>query len=186
MNTKEKLLDTAEALARQRGFDGFSYADLEDAVGIRKASIHYHYPTKGDLSRALLDRYHHVFLDRLHQITETHSTAGARLLAFIDLYRQALENGRSMCLCVALSVTQTALPGGSLAALDRFHRDVTAWLETVFRLAQHDGAITGVTNPRGEASAALAQVEGAQVVGRATGDMSRFEAAITTLRARAV
>ena len=36
MDTKTALLDSAETIARQRGFDGFSYADLATAVGIRK------------------------------------------------------------------------------------------------------------------------------------------------------
>ena len=30
----------------------FSFADLEAAVGIRKASVHYHFPTKADLGVA--------------------------------------------------------------------------------------------------------------------------------------
>ncbi|MEL7125388.1 MAG: TetR/AcrR family transcriptional regulator [Pseudomonadota bacterium] len=184
MNTKAQLLDRAENLARQRGFDGFSFADLEAAVGIRKASIHYHYPTKGDLSFALMTRYADVFAGRLHAISQDHATAGARLLAYIDLYRQALDGGRSLCLCVALSVTQNALPAASQAVLDHFHDTVTAWLEHVFRLAQTDATIMAVTNPRAEAAAALAQVEGAQIMGRAARNPARFEAAISTLRAR--
>ena len=186
MDTKVQLLDSAEALARQRGFDGFSFADLEAAVGIRKASIHYHFPTKGDLSLALMTRYTDVFADRLRNITTAHPTAGARLLACIDLYRQAHEGGRSLCLCTAFSVTQAALPQASRDALDRFHHSVSTWLAAVFRLALSDGTIRYVTDPQAEAAAALAQVEGAQVMARAAQDPSRFEAAITTLRARAI
>ena len=186
METKTALLDSAEMLVRRRGFDGFSFADLEGDVGIRKASIHYHFPTKGDLSHALMTRYAEVFSGRLDAITTQHRTAGARLLAFIDLYRQAMDGGRSLCLCVALSVTQGALPDGTRAALELFHHAVTAWLETVFRLACTDGTVAAVTDPRAEAAAALAQAEGAQVMGRAARDSAQFEAAITTLRARAL
>ena len=186
MSTRSQLLDHAETFARRRGFDAFSFADLESAVGIRKASIHYHFPTKGDLSTALLQRYTDVFSDRLQEIGKSHDTAGARLLAFVDLYRQALDGGRSTCLCVALSITQAALPEDSRAALDRFHDIVAAWLEQVFRLAQSDGTISGVTEARSEARGALAQVEGAQIAGRAAQDPARFEAAIDTLRARAM
>ena len=186
MDTRSNLLDHAEGLARQRGFDGFSFADLEAAVGIRKASVHYHFPTKGDLSLALMTRYAEVFVGRLHRITRDHATAGARLLAYIDLYRQALDQGRSLCLCVALSVTQDALPKASKQALDQFHHDVSAWLEQVFRLALSDATIAHVTDARAEATAALAQVEGAQIMGRAAQNPARFEAAISTLRARAM
>ena len=186
METKTLLLNQAEAFVRQRGFDGVSFADLADSQGIRKASVHYHFPAKGDLSLALITRYRATFQDRLHAITASHDTGGARLLQFIDLYRDAADGGRSLCLCVALSVTQTALPQDTMAELSTFHRDVSAWLETVFRQGQADGSIQHGTDPKAEAHAALAQMEGAQIVARAAQDIARFEAAISTLRARAL
>lgn len=184
MDTRAQLLDHAEQFARGRGFDGFSFADLADSAGIRKASVHYHFPAKGDLSFALITRYRHVFVDRLRGISEAETTAGARLLRFIDLYRAAADGGRSLCLCVALSVTQTALPDDTKAELAAFHQDVAAWLETVFRLGQADGSIRGITNPRAEAEAAMAHVEGAQIIARSAQDIARFEAAVTALVAR--
>ena len=56
MDTRTALLESAERTARQRGYDGFSYADLADDVGIRKASIHHHFPTKATLALALIER----------------------------------------------------------------------------------------------------------------------------------
>lgn len=185
-NTRISVLDCAEDYVRCRGFDGVSFADLAGDVGIRKASIHYHFPTKGDLSLALIDRYRAVFLDRLAAITAEEKRASARLLRFLDLYRSATEGGRSLCLCVALSVTQQALPEATKAVLSEFHRDVAAWLEAVFRLGQSDGTLQSVADPRAEAQAALAQVEGAQIIARSANDVARFEAAIDTLRSRAI
>ena len=57
-DTKTALLNSAERAARSKGFDGFSYADLAKEVGIRKASIHYHFPTKDALTISLMVRYH--------------------------------------------------------------------------------------------------------------------------------
>ena len=186
MNTRATLLNTAEQLARSRGFDAFSYSDLAEQVGIRKASIHHHFRTKGDLSLALITRYREVFSDRLAAISAQDPRASGRLLAFLNLYRDAMLGGRSLCLCVAFSVTQHALPVDSRAQLAGFHADVTQWLEVVFRLALTDGSIRGITSPRAEAQAALAAVEGAQIMARAARDVARFEAAIDTLRARAI
>lgn len=184
MDTRTHLLDQAEAFARQRGFDGFSFADLAESAGIRKPSVHYHFPAKADLSFALIDRYRSVFLDKLRTIAAVEPKGGARLLHFLDLYRQASDGGRSVCLCVSLSVTQTALPVDSTTKLAAFHQDVTAWLEAVFRLGQADGSIRQITDPRAEAQAALAQVEGAQIMARAAQDAARFEAGIATLVGR--
>ena len=185
-NTKVTLLMAAEELTGARGFDGFSYADLADIVGIRKASIHYHYPTKGDLSLALITRYRAAFTERLAGISQEDSRASSRLLGYLDLYRDSAQGGRALCLCVALSVTQSALPDASRAQLTGFHVDVAQWLETVFRLARSDGSIRAVTDPKAEAQAALALVEGAQIMARAATDPARFEAAIDVLRARVI
>ncbi|MFL4469557.1 TetR/AcrR family transcriptional regulator [Tateyamaria armeniaca] len=186
METKTNLLMCAEHLARSRGFDGFSYNDLAEEVGIRKASIHHHFKTKGDLSLALIIRYRDMVADRLADIAACQPRASGRLLAFLNLYREAMDGGRSLCLCVALSVTQSALPDDTRAQLAGFHADVARWLETVFRLGLRDGSIRSVGAPRAEAHAALAVVEGAQIMARAAGETSRFEAAIDVLRARTI
>jgi hypothetical protein len=54
MDTKTAFLDSANRLARTRGFDAFSYADLSKDIGLRKVSIHYHFPTKADLALDLI------------------------------------------------------------------------------------------------------------------------------------
>jgi TetR/AcrR family transcriptional repressor of nem operon len=46
VSTYDKILRLTDTLIQQRGFLGFSYADLEKAIGIRKASIHHHFPGK--------------------------------------------------------------------------------------------------------------------------------------------
>ncbi|MEM6867960.1 MAG: TetR/AcrR family transcriptional regulator [Cyanobacteria bacterium P01_C01_bin.121] len=46
---------------RCRGYSAFSYADISKQVGIRKASIHYHFASKEALVQALVKRYHNTF-----------------------------------------------------------------------------------------------------------------------------
>src|SRR6185295_2042375 len=55
--TAEQILDLAETLIQTRGYSAFSYQDIADSLGIRKASIHYHFPSKTDLGIAVVDRY---------------------------------------------------------------------------------------------------------------------------------
>jgi len=44
VNTAERILDTAQALAQVRGYNGFSYADISAELAITKPSIHHHFP----------------------------------------------------------------------------------------------------------------------------------------------
>ena len=56
-STSDEILRSARSLIVAGGYNGFSYADIAEVVGIRKASIHHHFPTKVDLVRTLLERY---------------------------------------------------------------------------------------------------------------------------------
>ena len=49
LNRKKQIMDTAEELLQKRSFSSFSYQDLSDQIGISKATIHHHFPTKDDL-----------------------------------------------------------------------------------------------------------------------------------------
>ncbi|SQC98107.1 transcriptional regulator [Escherichia coli] len=52
MSTHDSLIELTDTLIQQNGYQGFSYADLAKTLGIRKASIHYHFQTKTDLGIA--------------------------------------------------------------------------------------------------------------------------------------
>jgi TetR/AcrR family transcriptional repressor of nem operon len=55
-STAERTLDVAERLLQVRGFNGFSYADIAAELGVTKASLHYHFPSKAELGDALIAR----------------------------------------------------------------------------------------------------------------------------------
>ena len=84
-DTATKLLDAAQHFVQTRGFNAFSYKDLAAAVGIRTASIHYHFPTKGDLGAALMQRYTDELAGVLTKIDGSSRTAKAKLKNFIKL-----------------------------------------------------------------------------------------------------
>jgi TetR/AcrR family transcriptional repressor of nem operon len=185
IDTKTALLNSAEAAARRLGFDGFSYADLAADVGIRKASIHYHFPTKADLALALMTRYHAAFREVCKEIDATEGTGAGRLRALIARYADALADGQSLCLCVAFSVSRDSLSEETTQQMLLFRRMMLDWIETVFELGLTDCSIVGVTDPRLEAAAVLPLLEGAQLTARAGQNVELFRAATAVLSNRA-
>lgn len=183
-DTKTALLDVAEHAARARGFDGFSYADLADAVGIRKASIHYHFPTKAALSVALMERYHATLQDECDRIDETCPTAAQRLLSVIALYRDALNDGKTLCLCVALISSRESLSDEVIQKINDFRAMMVARLTGIFELAQTDNSIRNLGRPPAEARATLALLEGAHLTARAESNVAPFDLAVELLQAR--
>lgn len=183
MDTKTHLLDSAERLARSKGFDAFSYADLSKDVGIRKASIHHHFPTKADLALALIRRYREAFTLSLAKARQDASTAGEQLQAYLDIYRAALHGGEQVCLCVALSAGRDSFDAPVLGELELFHEESIGWLIALFERGQLDATLPKGADPEAQAWATLAQVEGAQLIARAARDPKRFDQAVRHLTA---
>ncbi len=55
MNRRNEILEHTDDLIQKHGYKGFSYADLSKRLGIAKASIHHHFPSKEDLGIAYCD-----------------------------------------------------------------------------------------------------------------------------------
>lgn len=48
MAPREEILDAAAGLFVDRGFEGTSTREIAEAVGIRQASVYYHFPSGKD------------------------------------------------------------------------------------------------------------------------------------------
>ncbi|MEP3844567.1 MAG: TetR/AcrR family transcriptional regulator [Paracoccaceae bacterium] len=184
IDTKTALLDSAERAARTVGFDGFSYADLAEDVGIRKASIHHHFPSKANLSVELMQRYLAKFEALRAEFKETPKSGGVQLSTVIDNYRAGLDGGKSLCLCVSFTASRESLPSEVSQLVRRFRTMITEWLEDAFQLGHSDGTITHVQDPEQEAAAALSLFEGAQLAARAQEDLALFDNAVLLLKSR--
>ncbi|MEL6831017.1 MAG: TetR/AcrR family transcriptional regulator [Pseudomonadota bacterium] len=186
MDRKTEILDSAEKLARRHGYDGFSYADLERVVGIRKASIHHHFPSKAELAEALVRRYTDRMRAELSRISVSHSSAARRLRDYLAVYQKALKGGEALCLCVVFSAGSQSLSDPVVELLKQYHDDSIDWLSGLFAQAAADQTIANVGEPKREAIACLALVEGAQLLSRASRSEIPFEEATQQMMARII
>src|ERR1700690_1820272 len=86
------ILDAAERLAQTRGYNGFSYADVAAQIGVTKASLHYHFPSKAELGRALIERYHVGFTEALGTIDREVGEPCGKLERYVALYDAVMRN----------------------------------------------------------------------------------------------
>lgn len=174
-STRDNLLDAAEVLVRGRGYAAFSYADLSDAVGIRKPTIHHHFPTKEDLGVALVAAYTERFDAGLAAIMASVPTGRGRLAAYADLYLAGLRDDRA-CLCAMLASDDASVPErvrtGVAAFMDRNLR----WLAQVIDDAGVRGEFAAALDPRTEAQTFYAALVGAMFAARALRRIDLFEA----------
>ena len=179
-DTRSMLLAEAETLVRGRGYSGFSYADLADRVGIRKASIHHHFPTKTDLAVALLESYAARYTGAFETIEAASDDGVARILAYAELYLQGVERGLG-CLCAALAAERDTLPERLRADLGRFFDDHVAWLAGVLRDGQANATVRAEVEPAAFARMIVAALEGALMMERFAGGADGFRGTLGAL-----
>src|SRR5580704_4135811 len=108
-DTRAQLLDVALELVQLRGYNAFSFRDLADRVGIKTASIHYHFPTKGDLGLALVRQHRRVLAEAFARL-DNEPDPLRRLQQYAGVFRSTLENGHRMCLGGILAIEYQTLP----------------------------------------------------------------------------
>src|SRR5580698_325677 len=52
--TRQQILETAQRLFAERGYDATSLQMIADEMGLTKAAVYYHFPAKVDIRHALL------------------------------------------------------------------------------------------------------------------------------------
>jgi TetR/AcrR family transcriptional repressor of nem operon len=176
-DTRGELLDVAETLVRCRGYNGFSYRDLAEQIGIKTASIHYHFPAKGDLGKALVEVEREKFGKKLDRIDAEEKQPRRRLERFIQMFQSTtIGCNNRMCLGAILAVEQETLPEAVGEAVRRLFADVEAWLARVLeegrkkRQFRFEGSAVVV------ARSLFSSLEGALLTARAFRDVRRFEA----------
>lgn len=163
ITTKAALLSYAETQMRSKGYSAFSYADLAAKVGIRKASIHHHFPTKERLGAELINDYIARFNETLLSIEIMHPEPLQRLQAFSRLFVISANEGL-LPLCGALAAEMAALPL-SLQRLTRdFFNSQLAWLQSTLNDAvrQHHWLLG--TTAESFAFMLLSMLEGASLI----------------------
>jgi len=181
MDTKQHILSVAQELVQQRGFNGFSYADIAEVVGIRKASLHHHFATKAELGIALLDTYSAHLNDEFLRISALPAQADAKLDAYFDLFRGSLKAQR-MCLGGMMASDSLTLDTAMLPSLRHFFDLNTEWLAEVLAEGKSQKLFALTSTAADHARVLLAALEGALLIARATGDHETFDRTVSLLK----
>jgi TetR/AcrR family transcriptional repressor of nem operon len=175
--TADTILRCVRSSIVTGGYNGFSYADIAAVVGIRKASIHHHFPTKVDLVRALVKQYRDEAEAGLVEIERHVPEPLDQLRSYTGYWESCIGDPEtSYCLCALLATQIPVLPDEVVLEVRAYFRALSAWLTSVLERGARQGSITLTDDAHAEAEALMAAVHGAMLAARAYGDPQAFGA----------
>jgi TetR/AcrR family transcriptional repressor of nem operon len=177
-NAREDILEAAKKSAQAHGYGGLSMRDLAADVGIKAASLYYHFPSKADLASAVAKRYWEDAAADLEKIWDEYPDPADRLRFFPVTFRRALENENRMCLCSFMGAEYDDLPDHVKKEVQIFADVNVAWLKKALVAA---GAIEADAS-EARAKAVFAAVAGAQLMARSRGDIALYDTLIDSYR----
>lgn len=150
---------------RLGGFNGFSFREIAEEVGVKSSSVHYHFPTKEALASAVIRRYTEVSASELDAaFAEDPNPQRAWTRAF----RENLGKPGRICPCIPLGAAVTDLPEPVAEEAGKFYKMCLGKLEN-----------QGLEPAR--ASEFLSTLLGALVLSKALGDPAPYDLSVSAL-----
>ncbi len=175
-------MDIAQELVQTRGFHGFSFRDISDKVGIRTASIHYYFPTKGDLGGAMLARILTGFNAALEQIDSECLRSEDKLQRFAAIFMDTFGDGDRLCPFCMFATAQETVPEPVRQQVVAFWDRGEQWLSRVIEEGRLHGEWREDLGDGGIiARTFISALEGSMVTARAYRDPQRLRTTATYL-----
>lgn len=156
-----EILDAAEARMRAGGFDAVSFREIAADVGIKSASVHYHFPQKVDLGEAVINRYRKRFAERLGAPDDPGETVRQRIERLCGGYRDSTVKEGKVCLACILGGEALNLPAPLSQSVGAYFDWLLGWTDRALRPAA-DAA------PLLPASLVIGSLQGSMILAVAT------------------
>ncbi len=170
MTRKDQILEVATELVQTRGYSAFSYQDLSARLGITKASIHHHFPSKGDLGRAVAEKYNADVRAALAEAKRKSDDPRVQLEGYVQFVLGIIKTHDRICAAGSvqseINVVPTAM-GESMCALVK---SVIAWISGVIENGRDLGTMDFPGTPDDQAAMIFCAAQGAMQYGRANGE----------------
>ena len=184
-STSDDILAAARPLIVAGGYNGFSYADIAEIVGIRKASIHHHFPSKVDLVRTLVLRYREDARAGFAVLERTAKDPGEQLSNYIAYWEKCIVDASApFCICALLASELPALPAAVAKEVRLHFETLSEWLASALERGAKSGIFQLQSAPKTEAEAFMAAVHGAMLSARVHGNPKLFGMITASVRAR--
>jgi TetR/AcrR family transcriptional repressor of nem operon len=180
-DTKKLILDIAEDLLLDRGYNGFSYKYIATSLNIKNASIHYHFPAKTDLGVAIIQRATKRFERWAGYIDGKDLPYSKKLDEFFLLFKRFVKQNQQICLGGALETDFKTLPEEMQEETRLFISGTLSWLENFLAQGRKKGDFNFPGTAKDQALLMIACVQGVIQIVRVT-TPSSFDEAVKQIK----
>lgn len=169
--SRDEILSAARLAAQAHGYTGLNIRGLADEVGIKAASIYYHFSSKADLGAAVARRYWEDTAHDLKVLRESEGDALKSLCRYPQIFRRSLESGNRLCMGSFMSAEYDDLPQSVRDEVQQFADINIDWLAD--QLLEAGIAASGESRVR--AGSIFSAVAGAQLMARSRNNLQLFD-----------
>lgn len=169
--SRDEILNAARLAAQAHGYTGLNIRGLAEEVGIKAASIYYHFPSKAELGAAVAQRYWEDTARDLDALRETEGNALNSLSRYPHIFRRSLESQNRLCMGSFMSAEYDDLPEPIRKEVQKFAEVNVAWLNTQLQ----EAGIASSEEGEKRARAIFSAVAGAQLMARSRNEINLFD-----------
>ena len=170
MTRKDQILEVATELVQTRGYSAFSYQDLSARLGITKASIHHHFPSKADLGTAVAEQYSADVRAALAEAKRTSDDPWVQLDGYLQVVLEVIKTPDRICAAGSVQSEINVVPEAMGTSMCSLVQHVIGWISEVITDGRDRGVMDFPGTPAHQAALIFSAAQGAMQYGRANGE----------------
>lgn len=182
-DTKKEALNLAKHYLQTLGFNGFSFQTIADALGIRKASLHYYFASKEEMGLALLDEYERGYREWVLRVKGLSSKE--KLEKMVKGFIRLTEKEQMICPLGVFSSDYHTVTEKIQKRMKDFHLIQHQWLIATLKQGKKEGSLKKDLDVKAASDLIMATLQGGVQVARIRGEKESFkkmlEAMLSTL-----
>lgn len=130
LSTRDSIVELAQEAIATRGYSSFSFRELAAELGIKSASIHYHFPTKTHLGVEVARQYRLRLHATLTEFMAGDPSPREALDYLVRIYRHEARTSQRMTVCMMLAAEIKNLPADIQQEMAEFYALNLGWIKT--------------------------------------------------------
>ena len=179
-DTRQKILNTALKFIQYKSYNSFSFSDIAKEVGIKKASIHYHFESKEILGIAAVKNYKEKVIYLTKKLDKSTQDPWEKLEHYFAFFKSGLKNDY-VCPAAVLSAEINSIPKEMENELRILFDYYMEWLAKILELGKTVNEFHFQKTSLEMALFISSAIEGAMLFARAYNKPNHYDITVETI-----